>query len=159
MQVYDALQHLVQISFNCLFYLYVCDCTVSSLPHSNSGDSFARAAIKMFWLKFLHRRRSRDLSQSRSHWFQRRLPTSCKSLPRAVGRCEILIYGQLCRGFTWHAKPKQTPPSFDGKQAQWVARTFSVEGIDRYLIHTTFYMKTVLVFFQMTRYVFSIYFL
>ena len=102
MQVYDALQHLLQISFNCLFYLYVSDRTVSSLSHSNSGDSCARAAIKMFWLKFLHRRRSRDLSQFKSRWFRRRLPTSCKSLSKAVGNVV-------------HGRPRQPATSADAK--------------------------------------------
>ena len=34
-------------------------------------------------------------------------------------------------GFNWHVKhmSKQTPPSFDGRQAQWVACTFSIEGV------------------------------
>ena len=58
--------------------------------HCNSGFSFPTAPFKMFWLMFFLWVRSFDLSQSRSRWFQRHLPTSCRSLSRAVGL--LLLY-------------------------------------------------------------------
>ena len=45
-----------------------------------------------------------------------------------ISGCEILVYA---RGFTWYVRhvSKHTPQSFDGRQTQWVACTFSVEGV------------------------------
>ena len=120
-----------------LYYMCVCDRAFASLPHCNSGDSFAYATR----CSGLCSSTDCDLGQSRSRLFRRCFPTSyvkdswecCSWLPSPasnVSGCKILVYGQLCRGFIWRAKhmSKQTPLTFDRRQAQWVECTFLVEG-------------------------------
>ena len=54
------------------------------------------------------------------------LPASCSCW------CDILIYGHLCRcGMCQsHYLTKQTPSSFDGRQAHWAALSSFIQGID-----------------------------